>query len=389
MIHADSFSADWLEYKRQESGRDPALIEKMIYALHLVEQLQESELSFIFKGGTSLVLLMAEPLRFSVDIDIVVSASMAREELEAYLGKVAASSTFIRMELDERRSYKGHMPKAHYKFIYASNVPNKRDGQVSKKPEVEILLDVLFADNPYPATVEKPVLSSWLKTDGAPLHVRVPCINSITGDKMVAFAPCTTGVPYFAKKEREIIKQLFDVGTLFDQIDDVELVRKSYHIAATAEMKYRAERGIASVEQVLQDTIDTALLLTTAPKCATGSEAKLGELITGIKQFTHFVFDQKGYKLEDALLSTAKAAYLAAYLLKEATGPLKRFDNAVFDMKTFLITHPEFNFLNKKVKFVKGGEALFYWFNTVNLLHPPRPEGTAVPSETGAITLLS
>ncbi|NML37591.1 nucleotidyl transferase AbiEii/AbiGii toxin family protein [Chitinophaga sp. G-6-1-13] len=373
MIHTNSFSAEWLEYKRQESGRDPGLIEKMIYALHLVEQLQVSGLPFIFKGGTSLVLLMTEPRRFSVDIDIVVAETTTREELEHYLQKVTASSTFIRVELDERRSYKGEIPKAHYKFIYTSNVPNKRGHEVFQKPEAEILLDVLFAENPYPAIVEKPVLSSWLENNGDPVYVSVPCINSITGDKMVAFAPCTTGVPYFAKKEREIIKQLFDVGNLFDQIDDVELVRKAYHIAATAEMKYRSERNIASIEQILQDTIDTALLLAT-PKCAAGNEAKLEELRTGIKQFTHFVFDQKGFKVEDALLSTAKAAYLAAYLLKGETGPLKRFDKATFDMKTFLIAHQEFNFLNKKIKFVKGGEALFYWFHTINLLHPPLSE---------------
>lgn len=385
MIHASSFSGDWLEYKRRESGRDPALIEKMIYALHLVEQLQVSGLPFIFKGGTSLVLLMNEPRRFSVDIDIVVDAAMTREELEGYLNKVVGTSTFIRVELDQRRSYQGEIPKAHYKFIYASNVPNKRGGQVSQNPETEILLDVLFAENPYPATVEKPVRSAWLKHDGDPILVRVPCINSITGDKMVAFAPCTTGVPYFSQKEREIIKQLFDVGNLFDQINDVELVRKAYHIAATAEMRYRTERGIISVEQVLQDTIDTALLLAT-PKCAPDNEGKLAELMIGIRQFTHFVFDRRGYGIEDALLSTAKVAYLAAYLLKGETGPLQRFDKATFNLKAFMIAHPEFNFLNKKVKFVKGGEALFYWYHTITLLYPvlPNPSTKVAPSEADA-----
>lgn len=384
MIHANSFSARWLEKKQKETGRDPGLIEKMIYALHLVEQLQVNGLPFIFKGGTSLVLLMNEPRRFSVDIDIVVSSDMTREQLEAYLAKVVESSSFIRMEADERRSYKGGIPKAHYKFFYTSNCPNKRDGKLLQNPEVEILLDVLFAENPYPALVERAVRSTWLQQEGDDVDVRVPCINSITGDKMVAFAPCTTGVPYFVRKEREIIKQLFDVGNLFDQIDDVELVRKAYHTAATTEMRYRAERGITSVEQVLQDTIDTALLLTNAPKSTPGNEEKLKELITGIGQFTHFVFDKKGYKMEDALLSTAKAAYLAAYILKKETGLLQRFDTATFDMKDYLIVHREYNFLNKKVKFVKGGEALFYWFNTINLLHPPVPAEHTAPTVAGA-----
>ncbi|MGN6416648.1 MAG: nucleotidyl transferase AbiEii/AbiGii toxin family protein [Pseudobacter sp.] len=383
MIHANSFSADWLELKRQESGRDPALIEKMIYALHLVEQLQLSKLSFIFKGGTSLVILMNEPRRFSVDIDIVVPVDITREKLETYLAKVAVSSSFSRMELDDRRSYKGEIPKAHYKFFYTSNRPNKKDNQVIQNPESEILLDVLFAENPYPATVDRPIISTWVQHDGDHVNVRVPCINSITGDKMVAFAPCTTGVPYFVRKEREIIKQLFDVGNLFDHIDDVELVRKAYHTAATAEIQYRAERGITSVDQVLQDTIDTAMLLAIGQKSTPGNEEKLKELITGINQFTHFVFDKKGYKLEDALLSTAKAAYLAAYILKEESGPLLRFDKTTFDMKASLITHSEYNFLNKKIKFVKSGEALFYWFNTIKLLYPQTPAATVVLKRDG------
>jgi len=36
-------------------------MESMIYALYLLEQLQLTGLDFIFKGGTSLILLMEEP----------------------------------------------------------------------------------------------------------------------------------------------------------------------------------------------------------------------------------------------------------------------------------------------------------------------------------------
>jgi predicted nucleotidyltransferase component of viral defense system len=60
----------------------------MIYALYLLEQLQLSGLDFIFKGGTSLILLMKEPKRFSVDIDIIVSPKISKEELEKHLLKL-------------------------------------------------------------------------------------------------------------------------------------------------------------------------------------------------------------------------------------------------------------------------------------------------------------
>ena len=47
-------------------------MEAMIYALYLLEHIQKTDLEFIFKGGTSLLLLMDQPKRFSVDIDIIL-----------------------------------------------------------------------------------------------------------------------------------------------------------------------------------------------------------------------------------------------------------------------------------------------------------------------------
>ena len=57
MISAQSRTPEWIMRIREDSrGRDPILIEKMIMALTLVEELQLSGLDFIFKGGTSLLL---------------------------------------------------------------------------------------------------------------------------------------------------------------------------------------------------------------------------------------------------------------------------------------------------------------------------------------------
>jgi predicted nucleotidyltransferase component of viral defense system len=116
MIDKASLSGQWLEEKRSQYKKDPGIIEGMIHALYLLDQLKLTGLDFIFKGGTSLVLLMDKPLRFSVDIDIIIDPSITRDMLEGHLSKIVASSKFIRMELDERRSYKEGIPKAHYKF---------------------------------------------------------------------------------------------------------------------------------------------------------------------------------------------------------------------------------------------------------------------------------
>lgn len=372
MIDKTSLSAEWLAEKRKQFKKDPGIIEGMIHALYLLDQLKLTSLDFIFKGGTSLILLMEKPLRFSVDIDIIVRPDLKREELEEYLSTIVTNSEFLRMEIDERRSYKEGIPKAHYKFIYYSNVSTRsKAGEVVTHPEREILLDTLFAENPYPVLKETNIKTDWVKMTGQPLTVVTPDINSIAGDKLVAFAPTTTGVPYGASKEREIIKQLFDVGNLFHLLRDIEVFRKSYHASAMGEIKYRPERQITSTEDILKDTIATGIIIARRefhPKDDEDSKTKFAEINKGIKQFGHFVF-QGNFRIDHAQVASAKASYLAAVILTGFDGKLELFDSAI-EMQEYLITHSSYNFLNKRLKFVANGEALFYWYQTLKLLYP-------------------
>ena len=123
MIKPESLTSDWIATRRKKFGKDPTIIEGMIFALYLLESLKLSGLDFIFKGGTSLILLMDQPKRFSVDIDIILNPLIKKADLEEYLLELVKSSKFIRMELDVRRSYQPGILKAHYKFFYESNFP--------------------------------------------------------------------------------------------------------------------------------------------------------------------------------------------------------------------------------------------------------------------------
>jgi len=383
MIDVDSLSKEWLAERRKTQGGDPELIEKMIHALYLLEQLKLTGLDFIFKGGTSLILLMDQPSRFSIDLDIIVSPDITREKLEEFLNKIAINTNvFIRIQLDEKRSYKNGIPKAHYSFFFNSSlvIPNK-ESQISPNPEREISLDILFVENPYPVLLEKPFDNEWIKLKGEPLTVKTPCVNSITGDKLTAFAPNTTGVPYHRKSInkdglefqnemfKEVIKQLFDISCLFEAVDDIGNFRKAYEKIAQEEIKYRIERNIKSQEEVLNDTISTALILAMRDKHTTDSDIQnFAYLSQGINQFKSFVYTGH-FRIEHAQLAGAKAAYLAAIILKKDNGPLKRFDEKI-PVAEYSINHPDYAFLNKKLKFVLKGEALFYWNEVVKLLHP-------------------
>jgi hypothetical protein len=367
MIDLKTLSAEWIAEKRKKYSKDPTLMESMIYALYLLEQLQLSGLDFIFKGGTSLILLMQEPKRFSVDIDIIISPKIGKEELEKFLSKIEETSAFTRMELDERRSYQGDIPKAHYKFIYNSNFATKNQaGEVVSNPEREILLDILFTENHYPQLVEIPLETDWLLQDDKRIVVTTPDINSILGDKLTAFAPNTTGIPYNAEKEKEILKQLFDIGNLFDLLTDIDIFKQSFLETAKDEIKYRPEREIKSVEQVLNDIIETSLLIAKKDILKTEDEkAKFAEMNTGINQFRHFVFVGK-FEILEAQVASAKSAYLSAFVLTDSS-EIKKFNDTV-PLTDYMITNTDYNFLNKRLKFVAKGEALFYWYQTIKLL---------------------
>lgn len=140
MIKEHCFTEEWLNrFKTHIDHKriDKIILEKMIYALHLVEQLKVSGLDFVFKGGTSLILLLKEGNRFSIDIDIICNTG--REGIEKTIDNVIESSQFTSWELDEHRSYQPGVPKAHYKFSFDT----KMQGSGA------ILLDVLIEDSIY------------------------------------------------------------------------------------------------------------------------------------------------------------------------------------------------------------------------------------------------
>ena len=77
-----------------------------------------------------------------------------------------------------------------------------------------------------------------------PLLVKVPTSESLLGDKLTAFAPHTIGVNFFNDdfsndKRLEVIKQFYDVATLFDISHDFKEVRNTYLNVAKEEIEYR------------------------------------------------------------------------------------------------------------------------------------------------------
>ncbi|XBX04023.1 hypothetical protein QMP26_26315 [Enterocloster clostridioformis] len=93
--------------------------------------------------------------------------------------------------------------------------------------------------NPYARVVDCEIKNDLLLTEPEYLLVKTPDINCILGDKLTAFAPHTTGIPLNVKKDMEVMKQMYDVGTLLDEFTDFDLVYGTYFKVAAEEISYR------------------------------------------------------------------------------------------------------------------------------------------------------
>ena len=74
MIAKEQINLEWLEATVMQNKRmDKILLEKVTRAMLLLEALSQSRFEFVFKGGTAVMLLLRQPRRFSIDIDIIAS----------------------------------------------------------------------------------------------------------------------------------------------------------------------------------------------------------------------------------------------------------------------------------------------------------------------------
>ena len=73
MIDIKNTDKNWIEkVSKKNKNADKILVEKVIRAFALLEGLTKSNINFVFRGGTSLMLLQGMSKRLSIDIDIII-----------------------------------------------------------------------------------------------------------------------------------------------------------------------------------------------------------------------------------------------------------------------------------------------------------------------------
>lgn len=322
--------------KKETKFRSNAILEKSIYAFSLLEGLVKIYPDLIFKGGTSIFIRQFPPIRFSIDVDIILQEKEKEGIEEGIRSIIGKESQFKKVSPDERRNKKNI---SHYYFYY--------DSVVSKKEEY-ILLDILYSDNPY-STIERYVVDLPLIQSGNKFEVIIPSIEGLYADKLVAIADNKLGIPINETFEMQYVKQIVDLHILFPLTVDLKELSKTF-------------KNIVAMENKLHNTnIDYKSTLNSIQRIAVkyakflfkGNNDKDEQIVhinNGLNRITsHLVTRFNADKLKEAY---GKSAYIAKLILDGDTSvpiekrdaPLKKYEINFSDemavLNTLLKTSP-------------------------------------------------
>lgn len=345
----ECFSKDWIDAKSRELRTGNTFLEKCLHGFELLGRLQQEGLDFVFKGGTSLLLRLPTPKRLSIDIDVISRERPKR--LERIL-KACVSTPFTAFAEDTRRHNRPPR-RRHWNFSYQSISPGSC-------PEPFVILDVLEEDVLYADIEEVPIQTAFITPDHA-VRVKVPTVDNLLADKLTTFAPHTIGQEFSDIHPEKIAKHYFDIGERFDHAESMHAIQGAYHRIAHAEISYRKTERTLTIDQCLEDTIETARLVSGLVIGQHYHPDKCRLLRRGMDQLSgHLIGLPFGPR--DAAIAAAKAAYLAMSLKHDNMQPLSeiRFDPPR-DMealeKATVGTFPELD----KLKQVSP-EAFYYWW---------------------------
>lgn len=309
MINKKCYTLEWIESIKLKFGGDTYVIEKAIYALTLLEYLAESDLDFVFKGGTSLLLHLDKINRLSVDIDIVCAEE--KKKLEKIILEIGSISPFYLPEgktSEDERGSRGLPNRRHFRFYYNSVITEQVEN---------VILDIVKDECKLP-TVDIEIKCGIIEAENNK-SVAIPTIEALLGDKLTAFAPTTIGV-HFEKpngddNELQVIKQLFDVGELFNNVTDITKVKEAYII------NYKTENGYSdnsfTIEEVLNDTKNQCLMILQHILKGNKPIISSDRLLNGTRKLTNHLLNAKFRMNNEAKNAAAKAYLLAEYILEK------------------------------------------------------------------------
>ena len=290
------------------------LAEQAIHCLELVAELARKGLSFQFKGGNSLLMLLEPPERFSIDVDIATDCT--REEIESILDTIV--NEFGRFSAWEKRQHKTKpwLPMSSYYLYYKSHFEPDEHGS--------IMLDVQLRRSPY-RTQWKQVACGTLYS--SVVLAEVPLSSSIIGDKLLTLGPSTLGIPLGKGKEAQRLKHVFDISRLLHTNPSIAEIKNSFLACLKQENSIQGKE--IQVENVVKDTLSFcwSVVHNDGPECGASGQSSpvLNENLQGINAFAKHLF-KPGYSWRDLQVDMARVALCVAAMEMEQITDLQFLD---------------------------------------------------------------
>ena len=322
--------------------KDPIIFEKATYALILLSEFVKFYPDLIFKGGTALLLHKFPPIRFSIDIDVILR-NTEKNSVPKSLNKLVADSQFFKkVEPDIRKS---DIPKEHYKFYYNSRFTDR---------EEYVLSDIIFCANPYYKLTEKNLNEVPLLSADDVVKVKIPTPEGLFGDKMTAISPRTIGIPLNEEREMEFVKQVIDLGLLFELINDLEDINSTIESTSKIENKFRKTHY--SQDEILDSVLGISFKYSQyLLKGSNNTFSEIEFLNRGLRKVSNHLVGR--YSQNDLKFSFSKIAYICNVLKK------KNESEIIKDINLKMVEGKKFKDDYKILKSLKktNPQAYFYW----------------------------
>lgn len=301
--------------QQKMQAQDIGTLEKCVLALELVGRLRKEGLEFIFKGGTSLMLLFEEPKRLSIDVDILCLEPL--DKLKEVLDRVVGEAPFNEWTHQDHRDREAP-PTKHFQVYFESVVPQRH------QPSIQI--DVIETGNPYARLIEQRVTFPNLEIKEE-VTVQMPNASCLLGDKLAAFAPSTIGYPYqpISRSGREgeprpikVMKHLFDLGVLANLAENMADTHFTYGKVFEEQLRFR--EAFITRDEALDDTQDAAFWAARVDgRRAPENEKKLNFMRAGIRALGSHLFGEP-FSRSEVRVAAGRAALVAEIVRKGRVG---------------------------------------------------------------------
>ncbi len=154
----------------------------------------------------------------------------------------------------------------------------------------------------------------------------------------------------------EVMKQVYDIGSIFDRLDSLKGVKENLSKVAERELEYRGFKP-NEFKVIIDDILNSSHNF-----CIQGKikPMVLKTLLMGTNKLNNFIYGDKFRKLQ-AQIAVAKAVYITS-LFEQNCIAIKKYDSEI-DMSKWKIAEGEYHRLNRLKK--NNLEAFYYWNRTL------------------------